>query len=75
MSTNTPQEVKSEVGGSVWKIEVSVGQLVAEGDTLLIIESMKMEIPLAAPVAGTVQAIRVAEGDMVDEDQAVVIIG
>jgi biotin carboxyl carrier protein len=70
-----PQEVKSEVGGSVWKIEVAVGQTVAEGDTLLIIESMKMEIPLASPVAGTVQEIRVAESDMVDEDQVVLLIG
>jgi biotin carboxyl carrier protein len=72
---SNPQEVKSEVGGSVWKIEVAVGQTVAEGDTLLIIESMKMEIPLASPVAGTVQEIRVAESDMVDEDQVVLLIG
>ena len=68
-------EVKSEVGGSVWKIEVAVGQTVAEGDTLLIVESMKMEIPLASPQAGTVKEIRVAESDMVDEDQVLLIIG
>lgn len=72
---SNPQEVKAEVGGSVWKIEVTVGQAVAEGDTLLIIESMKMEIPLSSPVAGTVQEIRVAETDMVEEDQVVLIIG
>ena len=72
---STPYEVKSEVGGSVWKIEVTVGQVVAEGDTLLIVESMKMEIPLASPVAGTVKEIRVAETDMVDEDQVLLIIG
>ncbi|AOW11498.1 acetyl-CoA carboxylase biotin carboxyl carrier protein subunit [Hydrogenophaga crassostreae] len=72
---SNPQEVKAEVGGSVWKIEVTVGQAVAEGDTLLIIESMKMEIPLASPAAGTVLEIRVAETDMVDEDQVVVLIG
>lgn len=71
---STTHEVKSEVGGSVWKIEVAVGQTVAEGDTLLIVESMKMEIPLTAPVAGTVQEIRVAETDMVDEDQVLLII-
>ena len=68
-------EVKSEVGGSVWKIEVTVGQAVAEGETLLIVESMKMEIPLASPLAGTVKEIRVAESDMVDEDQVLLIIG
>lgn len=68
-------EVKAEVGGSVWKIEVSVGQAVVEGDTLLIVESMKMEIPLTAPFSGTVQEIRVAESDMVDEDQVLLLIG
>lgn len=68
-------EVKSEVGGSVWKIEVTVGQTVVEGDTLLIVESMKMEIPLTAPVSGTVQEIRVTESDMVDEDQVLLVIG
>jgi acetyl-CoA carboxylase biotin carboxyl carrier protein len=72
---SNPQEVKAEVGGSVWKIEVAVGQAVAEGDTLLIVESMKMEIPLAAPAAGTVLEIRVVETDMVDEDQVVMLIG
>lgn len=72
---SNPQEVKSEVGGSVWKIEAAVGQTVAEGDTLLIVESMKMEIALESPVAGTVLELRVAEGDMVDEDQVVLIIG
>ncbi len=72
---STTHEVKSEVGGSVWKIEVTVGQAVAEGDTLLIVESMKMEIPLMAPVSGTVQEIRVAESDMVDEDQVLLVIG
>lgn len=68
-------EVKAEVGGSVWKIEVAVGQSVAEGDTLLIVESMKMEIPLVSPIAGTVREIRVAESDMVDEDQVLLVIG
>jgi acetyl-CoA carboxylase biotin carboxyl carrier protein len=68
-------EIKAEVGGSVWKIEVQLGQSIAEGDTLMVVESMKMEIPLSSPCAGTVQEIRVAEGDMVDEDQIVVLIG
>lgn len=72
---SSTHEVLAEVGGSIWKIEVTVGQTVAEGDTLLIVESMKMEIPLSSPVAGTVLEIRVAETDMVEEDQVLVLIG
>lgn len=66
--------VNSEASGSVWKIEVAVGQQVAEGDTLLVIESMKMELPLAAPSAGTVAQILVAEGEMVEEDQPLLLL-
>jgi acetyl-CoA carboxylase biotin carboxyl carrier protein len=62
---------KSEVSGSVWKIEVAIGQKVAEGDILVLIESMKMEIPVVAESAGTVAAILVAEGDAIIEGQAV----
>jgi acetyl-CoA carboxylase biotin carboxyl carrier protein len=63
---------KSEVSGSVWKIEVTLGQKVAEGDTLVLIESMKMEIPVIAERAGTVASILVAEGDAITEGQSVV---
>jgi biotin carboxyl carrier protein len=63
--------VRTEVAGNVWKIEVAVGQTVAEGDVLVIIESMKMEIPVEAPAAGTVRALRVAEGDPVAEGAVV----
>jgi acetyl-CoA carboxylase biotin carboxyl carrier protein len=63
---------KSEVSGSVWKIEVTLGQKVAEGDTLVLIESMKMEIPVIAEQAGTVASILVAEGDAITEGQSVV---
>lgn len=45
-------DVESEVQGNVWKVEVSVGDQVAQGDVLIILESMKMEIPVEAPVAG-----------------------
>jgi len=62
---------KSEVSGSVWKIEVALGQKVAEGDILMLIESMKMEIPVVAESAGTVAAILVAEGDAIVEGQSV----
>ena len=56
--------VKSEIAGSVWKIEVAVGDSVGEEDPLIILESMKMEIPLLAPRAGVVKEILVAEGDV-----------
>lgn len=67
-------EAKSEVSGSVWKIEVTGGQSVAEGDVLILIESMKMEIPVVAEAAGTVASILVAESDAILEGQAVVIL-
>jgi acetyl-CoA carboxylase biotin carboxyl carrier protein len=65
---------KSEVSGSVWKIEVTLGQKVAEGDTLVLIESMKMEIPVIAEQTGTVASILVAEGDAITEGQSVVTL-
>ena len=61
--------VKSEVAGSAWKIDVAVGDVVEEGQVLMILEAMKMEIPVEAPTAGTVAAILVAEGAPVAEDQ------
>lgn len=67
-------KVLSEVSGSVWKVEVAVGQAVAEGDTLLIVESMKMEIPVSAPKAGTVADIRTAEGEPVIDGQLLVVL-
>ena len=67
--------VRSEVAGSIWKIEVAVGQKVAQGDALIIIESMKMEIPVEAPAGGTVTEIRVAEGERIDEGAIVVVLG
>ena len=66
--------IRSEIAGSVWKIEVEVGAVVAEGAVLLILESMKMEIPVEAPSTGTVTAIHVAEGQAVKEDQALLIL-
>jgi biotin carboxyl carrier protein len=65
-------KVRSEITGSVWKVEVAVGQSVAEGDTLVIVESMKMEIPISAPAAGVVAEIFVAEGEPVADDQVVI---
>jgi biotin carboxyl carrier protein len=65
----------SEVTGTVWKIEAPVGTPVAEGDTVVIVESMKMEIPVCAPCAGVVLKIHVAEGEAVTEDQPVAVVG
>ncbi len=59
-------EVKASVPGKVFKVEASVGQSVAAGDTIVIVESMKMEIPVVAPEAGTVASIEVAEGASIE---------
>jgi acetyl-CoA carboxylase biotin carboxyl carrier protein len=66
-------KIRSEVSGSVWKVEVTVGQQVNEGDTLVVVESMKMEIPVTAPSAGTVTEILVAEGEAVVDDQVILM--
>jgi acetyl-CoA carboxylase biotin carboxyl carrier protein len=62
-------DVVSEVTGTVWKLEAEIGQQLVEDDTLLIIESMKMEIPLLAPESGRLLEILVAETDTVSEGQ------
>jgi biotin carboxyl carrier protein len=67
--------VRSEIAGSVWKIEVAVGDTVAEDDPLVILESMKMEIPLLAPRAGVVIEILVVEGEPIAEGDTAVILG
>ena len=63
--------VASEITGKVWKIVAQTGAGLAEEDTIMILESMKMEIPVLAPVAGTLAKILVKEGDDVSEGQAV----
>jgi acetyl-CoA carboxylase biotin carboxyl carrier protein len=60
-------DVHSEMTGTVWKILVEIGAKVAQDDPVILIESMKMEIPVLAPEAGTVAEILVAEGDMVED--------
>jgi biotin carboxyl carrier protein len=62
------------VTGSVWKIEATQGKKVKEDDVLVVIESMKMEIPVLAPAAGTVKELLVAEDESVDEGQALVVL-
>lgn len=67
-------EVKSEVVGSVWKIQCQPGQSVSQGDELIILESMKMEIPVEASESGVVQDVLVKEGQSVEEGQVVATI-
>lgn len=67
-------EIEAEIAGNVWKIEKAVGDRVGEEDVLLILESMKMEIPVEAPSAGTVSKIRVGEGDNVEEGDILVVL-
>ena len=68
------EEIESEVTGKWWKIEMKVGDTVQEEDVIMILESMKMEIPVEAPCAGTIASILVKEEDAVEEDQLVVIL-
>ena len=66
--------VIAEVAGKVWKIEARPGAQLAAGDTILILESMKMEIPVAA-AAGRLIELRVKEGDAVQEGEVLAVIG
>ena len=67
--------VNAHITGTVWKIEVKVGDTVAEGQTVVILESMKMEMPVEATAAGKVTAVLVKEGDAVEEGAGVVELG
>ena len=71
MSTAT---IRTEVAGTVWKIVAAKGASLAAGDTILVMESMKMEIPIEAPCAGTLSELLVAEGDVLNEDDVVAVI-
>ena len=64
-------KVTSEIAGQVWKVVASVGDELAEDDMIIILESMKMEIPILAPCAGKLTALHVSAEDMISEDQAV----
>jgi acetyl-CoA carboxylase biotin carboxyl carrier protein len=66
--------VEAHITGTVWKIEVQVGDAVAEGDTVVILESMKMEMPVEAEDAGTVKEIVCAEGQSVTEGETLVVL-
>lgn len=68
------EQLKSDVTGKVWKIVLTEGSTAAEGDTILVVESMKMEVPVMANRDGTVVEVLVAEGDSVHEGQVVAIM-
>ena len=67
-------EVRAEITANVWQVRVEVGQSVEVGDELVILESMKMEIPVIAPLAGTISQLAVAPDDQVTEGDLIAVI-
>ncbi|MCX5565684.1 acetyl-CoA carboxylase biotin carboxyl carrier protein subunit [Alcaligenes phenolicus] len=67
-------EIGSPVTGTVWKVEKAVGDQVNEGDVIMILESMKMEIPVEATEAGTIAALNVEPGESVEDDQVLCVV-
>ena len=68
------EEVVAEMVANVWKVVVGEGDEVGEGDTICILESMKMEIPVEATAAGTISKLKVTEGGVVQEGEVIAII-
>ena len=67
-------DVEAHITGTVWKIEATPGTSVQAGDAIIILESMKMEMPVESPVKGTVKEVKVAEGQPVNEGALVAIV-
>ena len=67
-------EIRAEMVANVWKVVAAEGDTVADGDTLVILESMKMEIPVLAESSGTVSRMAVAEGDVIQEGDLIAVI-
>lgn len=67
-------EVKASMAGNMWKITVKVGDIVEAGEDVAILESMKMEIPIAAEQGGTVMEIKVHEGDFINEGDVIIVL-
>ena len=67
-------DVEAHITGTVWKIECEIGQQISEGDTLVVIESMKMEMPVEAEDEGVVKEIRCEEGQSVSEGDTLVVL-
>jgi acetyl-CoA carboxylase biotin carboxyl carrier protein len=67
-------DIEAHITGNVWKVEVAIGDEVEDGDTVVILESMKMEIPVEAEDDGTVKEIRCEEGQSVSEGDILVVL-
>ena len=67
-------DIEAHITGTVWKIECEIGQQISEGDTLVILESMKMEMPVEAEDGGIVREIRCEEGQSVSEGDTLVVL-
>ncbi|MBK8995933.1 MAG: biotin/lipoyl-binding carrier protein [Myxococcales bacterium] len=67
-------EVRAQITGTVWKVLVQVGQRVVEEETVVILESMKMEIPVEATADGSVLAVHVSEGDSIEDGALIVTL-
>ena len=67
-------DIEAHITGTVWKIDVEVGDTVEEGDTVVILESMKMEMPVEAEDEGTVAEIRCSEGQAVSEGETLIVL-
>ncbi|HXL17808.1 MAG TPA: biotin/lipoyl-binding carrier protein [Streptosporangiaceae bacterium] len=67
-------EIRAEMVANVWKVVAAEGDTVADGDTVVILESMKMEIPVLAEEAGTIARLAVAEGDVIQEGDLIAVI-
>jgi biotin carboxyl carrier protein len=68
------EEIRAEMVANVWKIVVAEGDAVSDGDTLVILESMKMEIPVLTEADGTVASLAVSEGDVVQEGDLIAVV-
>ena len=68
------EEIRAEMAANVWKVVVAEGDTVADGDTVVILESMKMEIPVLSEADGTIAKLAVSEGDVVQEDDLIAVI-
>lgn len=69
-----PTDIKAHITGTIWKIPVKAGEAVEEGDTLVIIESMKMEMPIEADDDGKVLEVKAAEGQAVNEGDVLMVV-
>jgi acetyl-CoA carboxylase biotin carboxyl carrier protein len=67
-------EIRAEITANVWQVRVEVGQQVSEGDELVVLESMKMEIPVLSPLSGTVTEVRVEPDTQIQEGDVVAVI-